>query len=259
MKRPSWYKRILFSCCKIFRPHQRGPVKQFFSFGMAAVALSVGTFAFLQHSSENNVVTISSSSDVVLVGEPFYIDVHVRAVDDINAVDLEISYPEPRLSIDNFRTGESVLSIWTHEPTAINGQISLSGGTFRRGFSGEHRIIRLGATAVESGNIDLTFTKTNLIEGDGDGSQIALQDIETQELSLRAVSRDEAAAEGLAPERSQTDIRTDLTGDGRVTMADISMFLAAWVDGDTIYDFTGDGHMTFRDFSIILADYFRFR
>ena len=259
MKRPTWYKRIFFSCCKVLRPHQRGPVKRFFSLGMAAVVLSAGTFAFLQHSDENNVVIISSSSDVVLVGQPFYVDVHVRAVDDINAVDLEISYPETILSIDSIRTGESVLSIWTHEPTATNGQIRLSGGTFRRGFSGEHRIIRLGATALESGNIELAFTKTDLIEGDGDGSRITLEHIDRQGLSLRAVSRQEAEVEGLTQIVQETILRTDLTGDGRVTMADISMFLSAWANQDIVYDFDGDGRMTFRDFSIILADYFRFR
>lgn len=226
---------------------------------MAAVLLSAGTLAFVQHSNEKNVVILSSDSNAVLVGEPFFVDVHVRAVDDINAVDLEITYPESRLSIDSLRTGESVLNIWTHDPVAENGLIHLSGGTFRRGFSGEHRIIRLRATAIQSGDIDLTFTNADLIKGDGDGSEIAMRDITKRELSLRAVSRQEAEAEGLSREISQTELRTDLTGDGRVTMSDISMFLSAWASRDAVYDLDGDGQMTFRDFSIILADYFRFR
>ena len=51
-------------------------------------------------------------------------------------------------------------------------------------------------------------------------------------------------------------IITDIDGDGKVSLKDISAFMAAWANKDVSYDFNGDGKMTFRDFSIILADFF---
>ena len=260
MKPITWYKRLLFKICVMCRPHQRGPVKRFFSLGMVAALLTAGTFALLQQSSSQNQISITSDSSVVIVGEPFFIDVKVMATDNINAVELEIAYPDDRLGIDNLRDGESVLSIWTEDPVAENGRVMLSGGTFRRGFSGEHRIIRMRGTALRPGQIKISFTDAALVRGDGEGSQIRSQNIVLNDLSIRAVSQADVTSDELSEIVRHPDLlKTDLTGDGQVTMSDISVFLTAWAQGDRIIDLSGDGQMTFRDFSIILADYHRFR
>ena len=260
MKPTVWYKRLLFKICVMCRPHQRGPVKRFFSLGMVAALLTAGTFAFLQQSSSQNQISITSDSSVVIVGEPFFIDVKVMAADDINAVELEIAYPDNRLNIDSLRDGESVLSIWTDDPVAEGGKILLRGGTFRRGFSGKHRIIRMRGTALQPGQIELSFADATLVQGDGEGSRIRSQNITLNDLSIRAVSQADVTSDELSEiVRHPDSLKTDLTGDGRVTMSDISIFLAAWGRNDRVYDFSGDGRMTFRDFSIILADFFRYR
>ena len=54
----------------------------------------------------------------------------------------------------------------------------------------------------------------------------------------------------------EVNILTDISGDGKVTLRDVSMFMSAWKNKDKLFDFNGDGKMTFRDFSIILADLF---
>ncbi len=262
MNNVTWYKRILFSICTMCRPHQRGPVRRFFSLGLMAALLSAGTFALLQQNSTQNIISITSDSSTVVVGEPFFIDVKVTTALDINAVEIDINYPENRLRIDNLRDGESVLSIWTQDPVAKNGRVLLRGGTFRRGFSGVHRIIRMRGTALRPGNIELTFGESVLIRGDGAGSRVSGRNISFESLSIRAVSRDDPLAQELFDQSRTPDtasLKTDLTGDGRVTMVDISIFLDAWSRRDRLFDFSGDGLMTFRDFSIILADYHRFR
>lgn len=259
MKPLSRYKRILFLFCTLCRPQQRGPVKQIFSVGMVAALLTAGTFAFMQNERVQNEVIITSTTDSVLVGKPFFVDVLVDAADDVNAVDLEIDYPDTHLTVDNLREGESVLTIWTEEPTAQNGRITLRGGTFRRGFSGEHMIIRIRGIATRPGRIDFTFATADLVWGDGEGSQVSSDNIKQRELSVQAVSSEEAESEGVLQALQTDDLRTDLTGDRQVMMADISVFLQAWGSEDMMYDFNGDGRMNFQDFSIILADYFRFR
>ena len=62
--------------------------------------------------------------------------------------------------------------------------------------------------------------------------------------------------DGVLSAEATISIITDMDGDGKVDLKDISTFMAAWFTKAKTYDFDGDGRMTFRDFSIILADSF---
>lgn len=254
--------RFLQHCLEYIRsyvqPLDQGPVKRLFSFGVLIAAVT-GLLLAGVTSSQSSTLILQPSRDVVIVGETFYIDVYVDAKTAINAVEVEISYPEHLLSIDSLRQGESVLTIWTEEPHVRGGRIYLSGGTFRRGFTGKHRIISVAAQATSAGIIRISPESIRFLAGDGTGEQVPLSLARSKAIQMYAFTSQEAASadnsrviEGDREERRLTD----LTGDGRVTMQDISIFMAAWSSGSPVYDFTGDGRMTFRDFSIILADFF---
>ena len=257
--RASFIQRVLFRISSMFRPHQRGPVKRLFSLGILALVGS-GTLALVQLSSTSENIAFMKAPPVVIVGESFTLDIFLDVAEEVNAVDLTISYPDDRLAITNLRDGQSVLNIWTEDPVAKGGQIVLRGGTFRRGFIGEHRIISVRAVPTRPGHITLQPEELTLLIGDGTGREVAARTITLDPLRIRAISPEQAKAEGVTgADQRETQLRADLTGDGRVTMTDISMFLAAWGNRDVIYDFTGDGQMTFRDFSIVLAEFFLFR
>ncbi len=154
---------------------------------------------------------------------------------------------------DNDRGG-SVLTIWTEDPIIEYDRIILRGGTFRRGFLGEHNIATIEFLPKQTGSTEVTLGDVLLLAGDGEGTPVPTSDSlyasadafvydENTDLSTVELSTTERAA-------------TDLNGNGRVDLADVSAFMGAWANRNRVFDFNGDGMMTFRDFSILLADVF---
>lgn len=226
-------------------------VRNFFSAGLVTLLLTVtGLVANVNTVPKNSTLSLETNSETVKIGERFFVDVIIEASVPINAVSIEIEH-SPNVVIDSLRDGESVLNIWTEPPSVKNRLITLSGGSYRRGFSGKHRIISIQARARDAGNASFTIRSANAVAGDGEGTQITLS--KTQKTLSLNVHAEELTTENLR------ELKTDLTGNGRVTLQDISIFMVAWNNKDKVYDFTGDGRMTFRDFSIILSDFFQSR
>ncbi len=209
--------------------------------GVASVAVNQGSY-----------ISITTTPSTVKEGEQIYIDVRATAHVPVNAVDLVITYPESQLTIESIDTGTSVITLWTEPPYAKNGKIYLRGGTFRRGFVGEHPIVRIQAKARAGGLAHVIMDSATFIAGDGKGTLVDVNDIGSQETRVSISPSTLGKLEGEA----RIGIVTDLDGDGKVDLRDISAFMAAWFTKGKTFDFNGDGKMSFRDFSILLADSF---
>ena len=195
-------------------------------------------------------VTIRASSESVVKDQQFTIDVLVTAHVPVNAVDLVISYPEDKLVVDGIDKGTSVITLWTEEPYAKDGNVYLSGGTFRKGFIGEHTVARIKVHAKEAGEARILIKETQLVAGDGKGSNVSVTDTDSE------VKIAVTGSEGLIKAKATISVVSDIDGDGDVDLADISAFMSAWFNKGSTFDFNGDGRMTFRDFSILLAESF---
>lgn len=198
-------------------------------------------------------VTIKTAEKTVTQGESFYIDVTATAHVPVNAVDLTISYPEEKMDIEGIDTGTSVITLWTEQPYAKNGNIYLRGGTFRKGFIGEHTIARIKAHATESGEARILIEETQLVAGDGLGTEVAVTKSDTYNEAKIEVT----GADGVISGAVAISVVSDIDGDGEVDLRDITTFMSAWFTKSNVYDFNGDGRMTIKDFSILLADSFR--
>lgn len=202
-------------------------------------------------SQDASYVSIVTEPHSVTEGEQFYIYVKVNAHVPINAVDLAIEYPESQVKIEGIDTGTSVITLWTEEPYARDGRVYLRGGVFQKGFLGEHTIARIKARATASGVAHVSTENATLIAGDGQGTEVAVSDTSSNETRLYITATD-----GTLEGKATFSIITDLDGDGSVSLADISAFMAAWFTRLKTFDFDRDGRMTFRDFSILLSDSF---
>lgn len=243
-------KDTLYFFCASCRPNTSKTVRYAFPAIIASLVL-VSIAATLSPDQNTSYISISASPDTVASGETFTVIVSAVAHTAVNAVDIELTFPETQAEILGIDTGNSVITLWTEEPYAEDGIVHLRGGTFRRGFIGEHEIARIRARATESGSAVVSVDGGQFIAGDGSGTIVNLSENDEQEARIYITNED-----GSLVGEVTVQIVTDIDGDGAVSMADIQAFMAAWNNKSKVYDFNNDGKMSFRDFAILLADSF---
>ncbi len=203
-------------------------------------------------SSEQSYIKLVPSKTAVMNGENFTVEIYASAHVPVNALDIKINFSSDMVEVLSVDKGQSVLTIWTEEPKITNSMISIAGGTFRRGFVGEHLVATIKAKAKFTGMTEFLVTDAKLLEGDGKGTPVTVAGIgETTKTSFYIYDQNDSPDEISA--NLGIKINPDIDGDGNVTLRDISSFMGAWGGAGSVYDFNSDGRMNFIDFSIILA------
>jgi hypothetical protein len=206
-------------------------------------------------SSEGSYIRLQPSQTAVMNGERFSIDIYASAHVPVNAIDIKVDFSPEMVEIISVDKALSVLNIWTQEPKVENNTIILGGGTFRRGFVGEHLVATIKAKAKFSGMTEFLVSDAQLLAGDGKGTPVAVSGTgEESKTSFYIYDQDEDPASISA--NLGISINADIDGDGKVNLRDISSFMSAWHNETKTYDFNADGRMNFIDFSIILAKSF---
>ncbi len=245
-----WLKRILYRLYVGYKPINSRTVRYAFPLLFFSIA-ALGAATII--STDASYLTLKSSVSTVQEGQQFSVDVRIYAHEPVNAVDIAIAYPKSQVEITGIDAGQSVITLWTKDPYIQNNTAYFQGGTYRKGFQGDHFIARIDGVAKKSGIAKITAENVKLLAGDGQGTEISVSDSDGKQQVQVSIANKNGEIVG--------DIRiikiiTDIDGDGQVTLKDVSVFMAAWREQAIIYDFNGDGKMTFRDFGIILSDSF---
>jgi len=242
---------IITSFFKLLPRQKSSTVRQMFP-------LVLGLLAFLGAQSiatQGSFIRLAPSATTVLQGERFSIDIYANAHVPVNAVDVTIEYLPEAIEVLSVDKAQSVLTIWTKEPEITNNTIALSGGTFRRGFIGEHLLATIKVQAKHTGKTEFMVKNAELLAGDGKGTPVSVTGVgDASKKSFVIYDENEEPSKITA--NIGVKITTDIDGDGEVTLRDISSFMASWHAKDVTYDFNSDGRMNFVDFSIILAKSF---
>lgn len=220
--------------------------------------LVLGFSALLGASALNSVsysyIRIDPSVESLKSGERFSINVFAYAHQPVNAVDISVSFSKEVVDILGVATGQSVITLWTEEPYVKDNRVFMTGGTFKKGFVGEHLIATINAKAKKTGEVDFVVDNISLLAGDGKGTPVLTGRPDSSRASIYVYDQD--GKPGNIKADVTVHLVTDINGDGKVTINDIGAFLSAWNSRSAVYDFNSDGKMTFRDFAIILADSF---
>lgn len=228
--------------------HQRNFKTVRVAFPVVVIATILASLASLTTES-SSYVSISSKYSTVTRDQEFFVDVSVGAHVPINAIDLVISYSEDMLEVIGIDTGTSVITLWAENPYAENGKVYLRGGTFRKGFIGQHEIAHIKLRAKESGIARFFVSNSELVAGDGKGTPVpSSESSERNEIRIAVLGED-----GVISGEATVSLVTDIDGDRDVDLVDISKFMTAWFTQQNTYDFNNDGRMTFKDFSILLS------
>jgi hypothetical protein len=221
-------------------------------FSLLSIALLLGAAVI---SGENaSYIRLQTDKTTVKAGDRFIMDIYANATVPVNAVDVTLKFKEGSVEVIGVDKGQSVLTIWTQEPVVEKDKIVISGGTFRKGFIGEHKIITLQLQAKQTGQSTFSVSDIQLLAGDGKGTPVKTTESDKSSVSFY-VYDDKTDPTKIAVNVSVA-IVSDIDGDGNVSLKDVSAFMGAWTNSSHLYDFNGDGKMTFSDFSIILADVF---
>lgn len=247
----SFFRRALAKIFPTLGLRNSATVRYAFSFlfvfaAIASIATVSGT--------KGSYIKIIPSTTEVEVGTQFTLIVYVFADAPVNALDISIMYPEANIEVLGIDKGDSVITLWTEEPFIKNGAVVLRGGTYKRGFVGEHKVATINVKAKVAGSAKFLAGDVSLLAGDGKGTSVKTD-------TSRATITTTAYAAGTKPAGAFSGsatfvVVTDIDGDGVVSLRDISAFMANWASKAQKFDFNNDGAMTFRDFSIILADFF---
>lgn len=252
------FKKLLYYFCAPCRPHRSLTIRYAFPL-VFAVAAILSAAAIV--SDNRSFIHLDSSAQTVKAGDTFQIKVYVSASVPVNAVDIRLAFPSDQIQILGIDKGQSVITLWAQDPYVDTNTVILQGGTFRRGFVGDHLIATINAKAIQTGLAKFSTDQVTLLAGDGSGSKVQVAQSNADSATFYIANADGTPAASQnnpigVQGAASVVIITDIDGDGKVTLADVSKFMAGWFSGGTIYDFNHDGHMTFADFAIILADSF---
>jgi hypothetical protein len=252
-------RKALYTVCAPCEPQRSATVRYAFPL-VFAFATIIGMAAVI--GSSKSYIHLETSVTTIQAGESFSIDVYAYAHVPVNAVDIRLEFPKEQVEIVGIDKGQSVITLWAQEPFVENNSVVLQGGTFRRGFKGDHLIATINAKATETGLAQISVGDVQLLAGDGSGSEVTVtqNDDDTTTVYIADAEGNFAEAQSDSPINLQGTasvvIVTDINGDGAVTLSDVSSFMLAWANRHVVYDFNGDGSMSFRDFGIILAQSF---
>ena len=235
----------------LHRQDRKGTVRFMFP-AVASIAAILG--ASLITSTDASYVSLNLSDTMVKAGDRFSVDIYAYANTAVNAVNLTLNFDGDKISVAEVDRGQSVVTVWTKDPTVEKNRVLFSGGTYRRGFIGKHKIASVDFLAKQSGTVKLSVSDVLFLAGDGEATPVPTSEVLDSTADVYVYGQNED------PSKIKIEIKkslvTDLDGDGKVTLKDISAFMGAWSNKNKFYDFNGDNKMTIRDFSIILANYF---
>lgn len=204
---------------------------------------------------------IEPLSRIVTPEETFRVNVVVESSVPVNVFSGELLFDNEVLQVDSIDYNTSIADLWAEEPWFENGEGTLSfiGGTTKEGgFRGNADLMTITFRAEREGEGSLIIKDAVILRHDGLGTNAPIEEpidalftVEKEALieSETVLRKDDVESEYLVVE---TIVSTDLNGDGKQSIRDISIFMLNMAGNDPLYDFNTDGTVDTKDLSILL-------
>lgn len=203
---------------------------------------------------------IEPAEKAVPVGETFTVELMVRSSVPTNVFAGELLFDNEILEVVSIDYNTSIADLWAKRPWYSNGAgtLNFAGGTTRPGgFVGNDALLTITFESRAPGEGALEIHDQHILRHDGQGTELELPDpleavftVKEESSTLDDIAtKERVEAPVKVVERAPT---TDLNGDGKQTVADISIFMLHLVGDDPEYDFNLDGKVNTKDLSIIM-------
>lgn len=229
--------------------------------GIIIAALSLVGFVVAPMVSIQADMRIQPPSGQVLLGETFTVDIVVESQIPVNVFKGEVKFDPARLQVDSINYNTSIADLWAEVPWYENGEgtVNFAGGTTQKGgFSGAGSLIQITFRTIGTGDTSLYLEGARILEHNGLGTDLAL---EKPIDAIFAVEESVIASKTVAnPPKTITELfvgttppSTDLNGDGKQSIADVSIFIRNMFGDDDRFDFNQDGKVDTKDLSILMS------
>ncbi len=204
---------------------------------------------------------LEPNTGVTILGTPFYVTLIVRSDVPVNAFSGLISFDPTKLRVIAIDYNTGIADLWVEKPWYEDGDgtVSFAGGTTKPGgFSGEDQLIKIAFMPETEGDARLILSRARILEHNGFGTDAelatpidALFSVERLTSDARTVSDNVSDSTfTIVPEQPSTD----LNGDGKVNVADISIMMIQLTGNDLRYDLNLDAKVNLGDLSILLDE-----
>ncbi len=204
-------------------------------------------------------MTLEPTHATITTEETFVVTVVVKSTMPVNAFGGELHFDRSILKVESIDYNTSIADLWAEKPWYENGEgtINFAGGTTKKGgFSGEDTLMRITFKAQAEGAGALAIHHAQILEHNGLGTDASLSlpidalfTVEHQASSTNRITEDAFGSSVKVVKERPT---TDLNGDGKQTVADISIFLLNLSSDNPRFDFNLDGDVSTKDLSIIM-------
>ncbi len=178
---------------------------------LQSIILAAGIMFCCAGSASAAAFRFSASTSTIGIGEAFKLDILLDTRDEsINAVSGTVEIPT-LLSVDEVRTGNSVINFWVEEPKSGSRSISFSGITpgGYRGSDGLMFSIVLHATKAGSGTVAITAGKALENDGKGTPASLSVPDFSFTASSISGMHADLSMPDRLPPETFKPEVGRD--------------------------------------------------
>lgn len=193
------------------------------------------------------------------VGETFTVHVVVTSAIPVNVFKGSIIFDPNVLYIETIDYNTSIADLWAELPWYSNGDGTMNfiGGTTKQdGFTGEGTLVSIRFRAKSVGEAQVSMSEVRILKHDGLGSEAAIKESIDAIFAVEDEAlRDETIVQKTAVGPTLTVLphapSTDLNGDGKKTILDVSIFMSDMATGNMKSDFNLDGKVNLTDLSIL--------
>jgi len=218
----------------------------------------LGTLALLNvylSSSSAYSLSVKSAKKTITVGDSITIHIEASATTPTNVFSGVVHFDPSLFTIKEIHYNTSIADLWTEEPWYSNGDgtVTFAGGTTRSGgFSGTGDLITIVFTSLAIGTQNIYIDEARILLHDGLGTDAVVEAPSTIFNITRAtppVGKTAETSIAIIPKKE----KLDLNNDGKITIADLSVFFSFYYKNDLQADFNNDQKVSLADASILMT------
>lgn len=200
---------------------------------------------------------IPQGETTLTVGDTSVVDINLNTKSPANVIGTTLTFPAEFIDIITVSKEKSLIDLWTEDTTIREeaGELRFSGGTTRPGgHIATGTLLTITFKARKSGEATISFKDTQVFSHDGKGEVL---EHDTRALTYSIVERAAPATTSAVTSGTSGAAlipKTDLNGDERVTLVDLSIFTIKMLGAySPRYDFNTDGALGLSDLSILFT------